>query len=685
MKYFVYKTIVIFFVLGIIGCLPTNKVKISEKNKCKENEILSDNKCIFNTENSNTVTPIDFSCTGSIPANAELCFESDSNLSSDANNTLSSECSKVNKCEYRCNSNYIYSPDSNSCEPIIICGDGQINGNEVCDGNNLGTPQRTCVDEGFASGTLSCLNSCQLNLANCTEGQISGTPSELWGLNGELYDPYGWLPDFSYAGYHAGEKEIPNIAVVENMKIDYGAKGDGVTDDTQAFKNAFANMIEGTLLIPKGKYIIKEPLILSRSNIVIRGMGKGKDDTVLHFPIGLNQFIKNNNYKGKNWWSGRGGLLWVGYHNFNNATDIGNNMKEFLANITSEIKRGDRLIKVSDTTKFRVGDYVVLHLTDSTDRSFTEYIMDSHQDLSDPTIASSAGKDLAWPVKIKAINLDKNTLELQQPLRYKVLLKWKPLFKAYKPSISEVGIENLRVEFPDAQMTGAGGAGGYNGIYLANVVNSWVKNVAIINHDNAIGIISGKHNTIQGVDLLSRSAKHQVPAGEKNDLNVTAHHGFSLLWRSADNLIFNFFIQGRHGHEITVAHLAHGNVIRQGKGFDIDFDAHRNIPFSNLHTAIDVGIGKYPYSSTGNSSTFGNAHLGIYSTFWGNTGSTWDLNYNHPAAHTNYGDIKTILVPYKRNIKTDKKHWEKLDGGVYPKDIYKAQVKKRLGVCYTCD
>ena len=34
--------------------------------------------------------------------------------------------------------------------------------------------------------------------------------SSLWGRAGEKWMATGRLPDFSYAGYHAGEKTIPN-------------------------------------------------------------------------------------------------------------------------------------------------------------------------------------------------------------------------------------------------------------------------------------------------------------------------------------------------------------------------------------------------------------------------------------------------------------------------------------------
>jgi hypothetical protein len=55
------------------------------------------------------------------------------------------------------------------CVAAASCGDGIINGNEQCDGANLGG--KTCVSQGFDGGVLSCTPGCQLNTNNCTVNQ----------------------------------------------------------------------------------------------------------------------------------------------------------------------------------------------------------------------------------------------------------------------------------------------------------------------------------------------------------------------------------------------------------------------------------------------------------------------------------------------------------------------------------
>ena len=79
--------------------------------------------------------------------------------------------------------------------------------------------------------------------------QGSGTPSmsALWGTSGEAWSRASRLSDFSRAGYACGLKDIPGYPVLSSVK-DHGAKGDGVTDDTAAFREALRTVGELSLI-----------------------------------------------------------------------------------------------------------------------------------------------------------------------------------------------------------------------------------------------------------------------------------------------------------------------------------------------------------------------------------------------------------------------------------------------------
>src|SRR5690606_26028940 len=87
--------------------------------------------------------------------------------------------------------------------------------------------------------------------------------SELWGKNGEKWTPASRLPDFSYAGYHSGEAEIPELPVKANVK-DFGAVGDGLSNDTEAFQKAIQSVSNGAILVPEGTYKITDLLLIDK-------------------------------------------------------------------------------------------------------------------------------------------------------------------------------------------------------------------------------------------------------------------------------------------------------------------------------------------------------------------------------------------------------------------------------------
>src|SRR5262249_47290156 len=93
------------------------------------------------------------------------------------------------------------------------------------------------------------------------------------------------IPDFSFAGYRAG-RPLPSVAAVTDAKA-FGAKGDGVSDDTAALQAAIDATHDGALLLPKGRYVLKNTLRILRSHVVLRGAGP--DETVLVVPRSLSQ------------------------------------------------------------------------------------------------------------------------------------------------------------------------------------------------------------------------------------------------------------------------------------------------------------------------------------------------------------------------------------------------------------
>jgi hypothetical protein len=114
--------------------------------------------------------------------------------------------------------------------------------------------------------------------------------SKLWGEKGELWDRDGLLRDFTKVGYMEGAVPIPDWPVGVNVK-DFGAKGNGIHDDTQAFRNAIAACPDKhAILIPRGRYRVTEQITLKndgKSYFVFRG--EDMFESVIFFPYYLTE------------------------------------------------------------------------------------------------------------------------------------------------------------------------------------------------------------------------------------------------------------------------------------------------------------------------------------------------------------------------------------------------------------
>ncbi|HRU39152.1 MAG TPA: glycosyl hydrolase family 28-related protein, partial [Candidatus Goldiibacteriota bacterium] len=93
--------------------------------------------------------------------------------------------------------------------------------------------------------------------------------------------PDGRSVDWTKCGMPAG---LTRPAASVDVKKDFGARGDGVTDDSMAFIAAFSALPSGGVVkVPLGTYLIKKPLVIGRSDVYLEGKGPKKTGLLFSF------------------------------------------------------------------------------------------------------------------------------------------------------------------------------------------------------------------------------------------------------------------------------------------------------------------------------------------------------------------------------------------------------------------
>ncbi|XXX80176.1 glycosyl hydrolase family 28-related protein [Sorangium sp. So ce134] len=462
----------------------------------------------------------------------------------------------------------------------------------------------------------------------------SGEMSKLWGAAGEAWTPTSRLPDYSHAGYHEGEAPLPEVPVVANV-ADFGAVGDGVTDDTEAFAAAIAAAENGAVLIPAGRYVITDVLRLSKSNVVLRGEGSSPDGSVLFITKSLADV-----YGPSPSWSWSGAFM-----------DIRPSQEVIATTATAVIaaaSRGDTSLTVASTAGLAEGQLVELHQVDDGSGSLGRHLHNDQAEAGDCPYMVPLNLDT--PVRIRSI--DGGVVTFTQPLRTDVSLTWSPELRT-REVVEEVGVEHLRIEFIEVPYAGHLKEPGYNAITFSAVADSWVRDVTIVHADS--GIFTGsyvKGLTFQDIALEGRQG----------------HHGIALSY-SADILVRDFNIANAWMHSLTVSARASGNVFSRGTGAEVlVLDHHGDSPFENLFTQLSA----YTFVGSGGEECTG-LHGGARNTYW---------NLASPmAVPLLWGHVQSNVVGeglIVSNALTEDAQWYETVSALDPANLYDAQTSRRL-------
>jgi len=492
-----------------------------------------------------------------------------------------------------------------------------------------------------------------LLLVLCVAASGRAAVSALWGAHGESWKAASRLPDFSYAGYHCGEQPLPDTKPGVSVKT-FGARGDGVTDDTAAFLRALAAVKKGAIEVPPGRYVITNILEINRPGIVLRGAGP--DKTILFFPKPLQQVKpdwgltttgrRTSNYS----WSG--GFVWF----------KGSWGERPLAEVTAPAKRGENRLQLSATTNLHVGQRIEIFQADNLDNSLAIALYSDDAG----NVTNLLGKTHALLVcRITKVLGDQ--IQFDRPLRFDVALSWHPQIRSFEPTVTESCVEDLGFEFPGTPYAGHFTEPGFNAVAFNGVADCWARRLVITNADSGI-FCGGCFCTVQ--DVVVTSGRRPDDAS-----HCTGHHGFAFS--GPDNLFTGFDFRTRFIHDLGVSSDCAGDVFASGRGVDLSFDHHKYAPYENLYADIDTGAGTRVWMCGGGADL--GKHCGARGTFW-NIRAATPLKYPPPDFGPPSMNFVALHTTQPSETNLDGRWFEAIaPAEIVPKDIHAAQLARRLG------
>lgn len=355
------------------------------------------------------------------------------------------------------------------------------------------------------------------------------------------------IQDFSYAGYMRGEVMLPTVTGPVFDVTGYGADPTGTTDSTSAIQsaiNAAAAAGGGVVFLPAGEFRVspqgRQCLLISTSNIVIRGAGTGQT------------FLLNTspNMREKS-------VIRVDPPSTSSGTAQA---------ITANLPGPTRRIPVENAGSFSPGNIVRLQW------SFTsEWVIENNQE----TWWGESGPGSAvYFRQVVAVDPVAGWIEVDVPTRYWIKTRDNPTVRTVSGLLRNVGIESLSIG--NLQHPGSGwGENDYTDstkaaydahaswlIFFQDVRDGWITNV---HSRRAAANTSTCHMLSNGITLLS-SMRITVQNCQMRRPQYGGGGGNGYMYRvqsSNECLIRNSIADfSRHGFVISHAGTS-GNVFFQ--------------------------------------------------------------------------------------------------------------------------
>ncbi len=473
------------------------------------------------------------------------------------------------------------------------------------------------------------------------------------------------LPDFSYAGYHCGEKSIPNPTVKLKIKPVEG-------NNTSHIQEAINKSIGGALLLLPGIYRVTNEIIIP-SHTVLKGSGPDKTYILVDMDSTRMTSILVGNRSQKS------------IPKINYWRPFKGNKK---VNIVGDVQKNTDIIHLENVNGLAKGDWIVIK---------NEVTDDFRMDYNG--ITEIKGKKI-WPTDQSSIKyfrrikrISKKHIIIDRPIQHILKFRDNPQVLKTPYMAEEIGIENLSIGYKTpANLEKYVGVNGKktpfhnsSAIKFGNVVNGWIKNVHTYSPSN-----TGIHIHSKGI-VIQNSARITVlncDFGYPPPTLRLGGNGYIFVLTTSNDCLIKQCTSRAGRHNFHFGYGSSGNVVTRSRSLDCKArnDFHHSLSIANLIETMQFTCNSEKKEAfiTGDRgrASLGAGYTGLDNTFWNLSILTSGKAIVSKQANANGGKGYIIgVTSVGGSLTTQGSEWREGIGhenGLRPFSLYDEQLKQRL-------
>lgn len=449
------------------------------------------------------------------------------------------------------------------------------------------------------------------------------------------------IPDFSYAGYLGGDRQIPDVSIKAIV-----APHDG--DATYTIQSAIDYVstlpadkdgIRGAVLLQDGVFEVHGSLKMHTSGVVLRGVGfAGDRKTVILGEMKTRETLIQI--------TGRDDRIF----------------SQEIAVTSDYVPVNSKVLEIENASAYQVGDEIVI-----TRPSTSEWINTLGTDHFGGGITSLGWKpgqrDIVWDRKIVAIH--GNTIELDAPITTALDRKFGgATVKKYSWTgrVGQIGVENMQLASAYDENNPKDEDHRWMAITVANAENSWIRRIQFQHFAGSAvyALETAKKLTVE--DCISLDPVSEI-GGQRR---------YTFYTKGQQTLFQRLYSEGGY-HDFAVGYLSAGpNAFVQcqaigSHSFSGTIDSWAS---GVLFDIVDIDGQALSYKNRGQDGQ-GAGWTGANSMFWQCTAGRIDCYQPPTAQNWAFGNWSQFQ---------GNGQWEKSNEHIKPRSLYYAQLSERFGI-----